>query len=526
MSMHVPVSFLLPVGDTADKLCVRLAEHVDCLVEAPISSSCCYLDSFDWRLHQEGLLLVQQGTEVQLQEKPSGLVLDRASVAGELKWPTDLSVGGLRDRLGKLLEMRALMPVVCVDTKSTILRIRDAYGKTVVRIRVDLLDCHAPNTRGDCKLLPRATLLPLKGYGDEMHQLATILRERLELKVAPASQQDEALVAIGRRPGDYSSKLNIRLESGLTAGQAMRVIMRHLLGTLNANIEGTKEDIDSEFLHDLRVATRRTRSALTQIKKVLPPAVLEGYKARFAWVGQITGPTRDMDVFLLDFDKYRNSLPTEMRRALDPLHAFLEEHHHTEQQALRRRLNAPQFRKLIKEWRDYLETQPETGDEMVNASRPVHLVSQERIWKMYRLVLKEGRAINFDSPAEEMHELRKSCKKLRYLMEFFRGLYPESKIGDQIKVLKVLLDNLGNYQDFEVQAHKMMDFVDQMKKARKAPTQTVMAMGALVADLLRLQEQAHKDFAARFAIFDTPANRRLNRGMFKPVVDMDRGDRV
>ena len=47
------------------------------------------------------------------------------------------------------------------------------------------------------------------------------------------------------------------------------------LDTLEANVEGTRADLDSEFLHDLRVATRRTRSALSQIKAVLPAEITE-----------------------------------------------------------------------------------------------------------------------------------------------------------------------------------------------------------------------------------------------------------
>ena len=69
---------------------------------------------------------------------------------------------------------------------------------------------------------------------------------------------------------------------------------------------------------------------------------------------------------------------------------------------------------------------------------------------MYRRVLKERRAIADDSPAEDLHELRKSCMKLRYLLEFFRSLYPRKQERALILKLKVLLDNLGNLQDLEV----------------------------------------------------------------------------
>ena len=58
------------------------------------------------------------------------------------------------------------------------------------------------------------------------------------------------------------------------------------------------------------------------------------------------------------------------------------------------------------------------------ADLPIERVASERIWRMYKKVLKAGRAVTADGPAEEMHELRKDCKKLRYLIEFFHEPLP------------------------------------------------------------------------------------------------------
>ena len=90
-----------------------------------------------------------------------------------------------------------------------------------------------------------------------------------------------------------------------------------------------------------------------------------------------------------------------------------------------------------------------------NAARPIHELASRRILKMYKRVLKEGRAIGPETSPEHLHELRKSCKKLRYLIEFFVSLYSKNSAKAVIKSLKLLLDNLGNYQDLEVQAGKL-----------------------------------------------------------------------
>ncbi len=261
---------------------------------------------------------------------------------------------------------------------------------------------------------------------------------------------EEAITAVGRAAGDYSSKLDVPLKPELTALEALRQILLTLMDTIERNVDGTRANLDSEYLHDLRVATRRTRSALSQVKRVLPEPVVEEFKRRFAWLGQITGPTRDLDVFLLELPHYRASLPAAMAGDLDALEEHLLTAHGREQARLKRKLASPEFKALVEEWRKILETELPPGEPGWFADLPVEQVASQRIWRMYKKVLKAGRAVSPDGPPEEMHELRKDCKKLRYLIEFFRNIYPDKPLKGIIRTLKDLLDDLGEYQDKEV----------------------------------------------------------------------------
>jgi CHAD domain-containing protein len=216
-----------------------------------------------------------------------------------------------------------------------------------------------------------------------------------------------------------------------------------------------------------------------------------------------------MDVYLLGFDQYKHILPPEYRAYLEPLRAFLQEHQRSEQQAMVRKIDSPNFRAFCKEWREFLQTPVLRVPLAHNAIRPVQEIASSRIDKIFRRVLKEGLGITADSPAEDLHELRKSCKKLRYLMEFFQSLYPKKKMSPLIKALKRLLDNLGDFQDMEVQANKIKEFAHQMVEERSVPADTLLAMGILVDDLLRRQRQARDSFADCFADFATKENRKV-----------------
>ncbi|MBK1716884.1 CHAD domain-containing protein [Thiocystis violacea] len=301
--------------------------------------------------------------------------------------------------------------------------------------------------------------------------------------------------------------------------RAESVIKRILLGlveVLEANVAGARSGRDSECLHDLRVATRRTRSALGQIKDLWPAERVLAYQERFTWLQRVTGPMRDLDVYLLAFDGYRESLPDSLRPRLEPLRDFLISSQERERLVLAETLDSSEFQSLMRDWRAFLTAPASTDPVAANAGRPIKAVADERIRRLVKRVRREGRAIDRDSPPTQLHELRKSCKKLRYLIEFFGSLHPQEEIRAILKPLKRLLDQLGAYQDLAVQAAHLEEIAERMGAESKASVGTLLAMGALIADLLARRQAARDRFAESFAAFDESAHWRRYKALFWP----------
>ena len=124
-------------------------------------------------------------------------------------------------------------------------------------------------------------------------------------------------------------------------------------------------------------------------------------------------------------------------------------------------------------------------------------------------MVKMGRAIDDDSPAEDLHELRKVGKELRYLLEFFTSLYPADVVKPFIKTLKGLQDQLGRFQDREVQATALRNLAPDV-----ANPPTVMAMGVLVDRFIKEEAQARTEFADRFDAFASKEQRALVKEHF------------
>lgn len=515
MPMH-HFQFIIPTSMSIHHMISKLRKSNKLSEEPTTTATRIYYDTFDWRLNAKHLALEAQSKNgdsmLYLNQLESDEILASQRVGHTPQYAWDLPPTTLRKLLEPIIEMRALIPQTTIITRTHPLKGMDKRDKTTVRVVIE--DNSVVHTELKTRLGKIIKVVPIKGYSTSAERIAQEIGTELELAPVAGSLLLMALEACGRQPGTYTPKLNVDLNPELRADEATRFILRRLLTTMQDNEEGTREAIDSEFLHDFRVAVRRTRSALSQIKDVFPEAPLERFKKEFAWLGQITGPTRDLDVYLLKFNDYQNSLPESMRGDLDALRDFLQKHQQAEQQTLAKALGSPRYKRLVKAWRKFLETALPSRSTQPNATRPILSVAKERTWRVYRRALKEGRAIKPQTPAESLHELRKTCKKLRYLMEFFQSLYPPAEIKALIKVLKTLQDNLGEFQDYEVQITTLKNFSEQMLSDGRAPAGTLMAMGILVENLAIQQRQVRECFATRFDEFGSQDHQQHFKALF------------
>lgn len=482
-----------------------------------LNSEVTFYDTFDWRLYLNESTLEHVDTggcrQLVLRAQNGDLPasLNQSDVPG-FSW--DLPSCQLRQQLEPLTKMRRLLPQVTVHCRQKNLALLNSDGKTVLRLSV-FTDRFAIDPQGNRHPLRQyLQILPVRGYRSAEKRLASQLQNDSFVQPAILDPLADALAAFDRRPADYSSKLNLQLQPSQTAQQALRTILQQLLETLQTNVSGTCNDLDSEFLHDLRVAVRRTRSALSQLKGLLPADELAPFRAEFVWLGNITGPTRDLDVYLIKFDDYLQRLPKNHHPDLAAFHRFLTRRQTQEQQALTKQLTGTRFARLISGWQTLLNKDRTADPAIPDAALPAKQVADRRIWKLFRRCVKQGRAITPSCPAEALHDMRKTCKKLRYLLEFFQSLYPPDAISVLVKSLKNLQDNLGDFQDFEVQSEAMHSFGLAMAEADQAPPATLLAMGMLAESLRQQQQKTRQEFYRCFENFSDNHNRRRFRNLF------------
>ncbi|MGZ4971016.1 MAG: CHAD domain-containing protein [Methylobacter sp.] len=503
------LQFEFPVGLTAENFIFKLGHQAGIQLASRQSSSKTYYDSFDWRLYANDITCefnqAKSASSLILRSTVNGQIIADSSLKKVPSFSKEFEPGKIRDTLAPLLEMRALLPVCALDYETYHLNIINKDEKTILRLLIEEYGQFAG----------RVFLQPLRGYDKAVDQIVEILTATLGLIATNKPILPAALQFQGRKPKDYSSKLNINLDPDMRADIAGKYIYSHLLKAIKANEQGTIADTDSEFLHDFRVAVRRTRAGLSQIKGILPTNTSAYYADFFSWLGQVTGPTRDLDVYLLSFEQYKNSLPVSIREDINPLYDFLLAKQQKAQKELAKKLQSNKYLSTLAEWEQYLKEPSYKKPLEQNAKLTIKKLADRRIWKVFTRVLEEGEAITDLSPSESLHDLRKSCKKLRYLMEFFQSLYPEQEIKCLIKSLKGLQEVLGDFQDYAVQEHNLKLFSEEMM-ALNIHANTFLAMGVLVQDLDAHRCRARKDFASRFEEFKQEENRSAFKLLFAP----------
>ena len=188
------------------------------------------------------------------------------------RWPRrpglaeDLPPGPVRDRILVLTSPRALLPIVKAVSTVTVTRLLNADGKTVARLVVDHVTVTAPtgNTGGGttAELPPRLAVAYVRGYPGQAHKAAALLAGVPGVAHASQSVFTAALTALGRHPADYTSGVEAEITATMPAPVAVAKLLLRLLDTMELNVPGVLRDIDTEFLHDFRVAVRRTRSVI------------------------------------------------------------------------------------------------------------------------------------------------------------------------------------------------------------------------------------------------------------------------
>ena len=355
-----------------------------------------------------------------------------------------------------------------------------------------------------------------EGREESLRQLAAELQQRSGLLAARLSKFERGLQTVGRSPPRVSRMVlpsstpflqALRERAPLPTDPAIHLAYGCLLDQFEEMIVQEPrawEGLDPEGVHKMRVATRRLRSALRAFKKVLP-APVRSFNSEFKWLAAVLGGVRDLDVAMGNLPEFLAEIPPEDAAHLDDFQGHLAHRWQEERKRLLACLTSRRYGGLKTGFAGLLERGPSERDMETLGSITVGEAAQQLIGKRYRGVLRRGRQITSASSDESLHALRIQCKRLRYLLEFFRPAYGEV-LRAEIRRLKKLQDVLGDFQDACVASEFLRGYAEGLPM-RSGNRGQLIALGQLIGAQDRRAAMCRADFARAWERFDSTGGR-------------------
>jgi len=327
-----------------------------------------------------------------------------------------------------------------------------------------------------------------KSDGVALDEIADELESTGLLRPESSSKEElgmQMVTAHARQQAKPPKRPGIRADDPLSeAGR--KVLYMHLLRMLEAET-GTREG-DVESVHKMRVATRRMRAAWRVFNGAYRPRLQKRYVAELREVAQTLGAVRDMDVQLERLDAYAKG---QSESAVEGLATLVEEFQRRRDEArdhLLDLLASKDYESFVTDYLSFVDT-PGAGASHDGPSI-VRDAAAGRIWRAYERLRTHNDLVPFaDVPA--LHALRIESKRLRYTLEFFAEVMPQSAAA-LVTELTQVQDHLGLLNDASVSVGLTRTWL--LERASQLSPETRRAAGAYLTSSERDVERLKRGF--------------------------------
>src|SRR5262249_47611073 len=148
--------------------------------------------------------------------------------------------------------------------------------------------------------VPRGEVGPVRPFVSSM-------RQECHLTPAKLSKLEAGLLAAGKSPSEALDVGPLGVAPELSTGEVAFAVLRGNFRALLLKEAGTRLGEDPEELHDMRVATRRIRAALSVFREALPVRAAR-FNREWAWLADSLGRVRDLDVQTVELRAWAASL--------------------------------------------------------------------------------------------------------------------------------------------------------------------------------------------------------------------------
>ncbi len=300
-----------------------------------------------------------------------------------------------------------------------------------------------------------------------------VLRRDCGLQPATLSKFEAGLLAAGLRVPPPPDLGTVAFDSNPSVGDVAFTVLRRNFAAVLTHETGTRLGEDAEELHDMRVATRRTRAALSLFEEALPVRSRH-VRMELGWLAAALGAVRDLDVQLERVEGWIRDVPEEEGTALADLASVLGRQRDEARRALLTCLDSARYERLQAGFITMLRQGPSRRSAAARA--PAAAVVPGLIGARHRSATKAARRARSSGDPADFHQTRIRLKRLRYALEFVAEMY-DRRTAKYLRHVVKLQDALGLMQDARVAAARLQELATS--EGSTLSTTTIFVMGSL-----------------------------------------------
>ncbi|HIJ66555.1 MAG TPA: CHAD domain-containing protein [Candidatus Hydrogenedentes bacterium] len=283
------------------------------------------------------------------------------------------------------------------------------------------------------------------------------------------------------------------------AERSARQILKARVKALRAQIEPARAEV-CDGIHDMRVASRRVRVAVSEHAFLFPQARRRRFQRRVRRITRALGKARELDVVIDVLQRLRKDFHGPPRYAVNHVVRRLRAERDQQSRNVARGLGDLDTHKFDRRLLRLFEALSPTQDCYVkHAAR--------RLRRRYQNLADHYDVWRKSGAEPDLHALRIEYKKLRYACEVYAALYGKAMTAF-IERLKDTQTALGDWNDLRV----LRGYIEQA--ARDAPPRAREGMNGLLDAVDGRARGLLEQFACGARTFFAPAERKKTRRLF------------
>jgi CHAD domain-containing protein len=261
---------------------------------------------------------------------------------------------------------------------------------------------------------------------------------------------------------------------GSAAGEIRLVLGARLAEMCGLRVSAL-EWADPEGVHDMRVASRRVRSALRDFNPYLRKRRLASAAAELKRVADALGMVRDEDVAIVALEELQREAPEEVAVGIAELVRERRARQGSARAELVYAMTEEKLAELEADFAAALERAIEARKKKATADAPgFRAVGREIILARLKELRELSGCLYRPFEADALHEMRIAAKRLRYAMELFAACYGEELTAHAAEVSE-LQTSLGELHDCDIWLEGFGRMLREFKKREERAASTVVA---------------------------------------------------